>query len=145
MNYRALLEDETVLKGYCEYIDHEVIPELKMYPWSHRKSSPKDAGIYLIYKDDELVYVGETSNIYDRLTHHENGNGSALKEKIHDYSGVEPYEYLQGCLLRTFVVKLGRLEVEKYLIDKYNPVFNNYKLRKRYRATNIWGKCNEPV
>ena len=124
--FETVMNDGIFSKDYCKYIDG-LIPETEELSWADRKSSPKEAGIYLIYKDGELVYIGETSNIYDRLTHHENGNGSALKEKIENYTGIEPTSYLMSCTLKTIPIKLGRLEVEKYLISRYNPIYNNYK------------------
>ena len=128
----SLLNNEEVLYNICETVDLVYLPQQSWMLWTERKSVPKEPGIYILSNDGEIVYIGETSNIYDRLTHHENGNGSALKEKIQDYTSLNPIDYLNNCMLKVLPIKFGRLEIEKHLIRKYNPIFNNYKLRKRY-------------
>lgn len=42
-----------------------------MLPWAARKVLPEDGGIYLIYDEIGLVYIGVTNNLRHRLhTHH---------------------------------------------------------------------------
>lgn len=102
-------------------------------PWSNFRQAPKLAGIYAIKKDNKIIYIGETSNIYDRLIHHNNRNGSKLKEKIEDFSDESAEEYLKNCFYKCIPVNLGRIEFEKFLITLYKPLFNNYNLRKKYK------------
>jgi len=128
-----IAENETVLKEYCEYVNN-LLQENPVCIWNEYKNSPKKSGIYVIRHNDTIIYIGETGCIHDRLVHHKNGNGSALKKKISDYFITEiPEDYLKSCTIQYIPLLLGRAEVEKFLIDKYNPVFNNYNLRKRYR------------
>lgn len=101
--------------------------------WSEFRDTPDVAGIYAIKNNDKIVYIGETRSIHSRLTHHYNRNGSALKDKIEEHSGIDADTYLQNCTFKCFPVKLGRIELEEVLIKTYDPIFNNYKLRKRYK------------
>lgn len=128
--------NQEIFNDYCEYID-SLLSINTIYPWTEYKNSPKQSGIYVLRYNDAIVYIGETSNIHNRLVHHKNGNGSALKTKIADSLVTElPEDYLQKCTIQYIPMLLGRTEIEKYLIDKYNPVFNNYNLRKRYGDKN---------
>ena len=130
MDYAELF-DTDIVRGYCTYIEQELLDQ-KQYEWLSYKKFPKQSGIYVI-RDiaGQIVYIGETSNIHDRLTHHQNANGSALKNKIADFTQANPNSYLYECTIACLPMLLGRAEVEKYLIDKYDPIFNNYNLRKR--------------
>lgn len=130
---KKLLSSKEILHDIYNIVEAQIIPDQCWLPWAERKLVPKDPGIYIISKNDEIIYIGETSNIYERLTHHKNGNGSALKDKIQDYTNCNPDKYLQDCKIKFLPITLGRIEIERYLINKYNPVFNNYKLRKRYK------------
>ena len=123
------IQDENTLKECCNYVDG-LIPETKSITWNERKTVTRESGLYFIFNKD-LVYIGETSNLHNRISSHEKGNASKLRSKIQDYTKQDPELYLEKCTLKTIPIKLGRLEIEKYLIKKYNPVFNNYKLRKR--------------
>lgn len=127
-----LLNNEKISCDICETVAERFLPKKKWVSWAERKSVPKEPGLYIISNEDKIVYIGETSNIHERLTHHENDNGSALKDKIQDHTGYDPVTYLKSCKLKVIPVKFGRLEIEKFLIRKYNPIFNNYKLRRRY-------------
>ena len=127
---KQIINTDKALQDVCNYVDN-VITQTSGITWDERKTITKEPGLYLIYNND-LVYIGETSNIHNRLSSHEKGNASQLRNKISDYTNTNPIEYLSNCTIKTIPIKLGRLEIERYLIKKYNPIFNNYKLRKRY-------------
>jgi excinuclease UvrABC nuclease subunit len=64
-------------------------------------------GCYLLYKDNELVYVGVACNIHARLKQHELSNKNWNNVKY-----IEETDYLSA------------IQIENYFIDVYKPKFN---------------------
>lgn len=102
-----------------------------VYKFSEIKSLSDTNGIYALYKGSEPIYIGSAKDIRNRWVHHKNKNGSALLEKIQDYSNISIDEYLKDCYIKHVSLSIGRSELEDYLIKYYNPVFNYYKAKKR--------------
>ena len=92
-------------------------------------SAPKIPGVYALVHNGKIVYIGESKNLADRVSHHLHRNGSRLLDKI---SLVESNtdKYLEECTMKFLGVNFGRLELEEYLIEKYKPQFNNFFRRK---------------
>ncbi len=98
--------------------------------WENIKSLKKLNGIYALRKAGDIVYIGSARDIQNRWTHHKNKNGSALLEKIEDYTKEPAAIYLQDCTIQDIPVSISRSELEDYLIKLYNPLFNNYRRKK---------------
>jgi len=102
-------------------------------------------GLYLVKdKSDNLIYIGESSNLKKRiLTHSERTYFSALRRHIgteifnynlQEVKGKKRYfsdkedeiitAFLKTCTMAVFPVAFGRYELEEYLIRKYKPLLN---------------------
>ncbi len=96
----------------------------------------KTNGVYVLYNaNDELIYAGESKNIFDRIyNHHRRGNGSELLNKIKEYNEFksinEAKSYFSTCYIQYIEVKYGRSELEEYIIQIKDPPFNNYKKKQ---------------
>ena len=108
----------------------------------NRKNNSIKAGVYSIYKGDEVIYVGESKRPYTRKGHHFSINGKkggntttspvawALtnKELQRENLIFRMLEYVED--LET------RLEREKYFIDIYNPIYNTYNQHTIWQVKN---------
>ncbi len=115
------------------------------------------AGLYLVKdQSDELIYVGESSDIGERIiTHSGQTYFSALRRNVgrsilgfhlQEINGKGRYfnptedravtEFLKSCKTAVFPVSFGRFELEEYLINKYQP-FLNRKGNKSNRTIRI--------
>ena len=104
-----------------------------------------NAGLYLVKdKSDKLIYVGESSNVGERITTHSGRTyfsalrrhigteilGYELKEinkKKRYFSDIEDKnvtEFLRNCKATIFPVNFGRYELEEHLIKKHRPLLN---------------------
>jgi len=103
------------------------------------------AGLYLVKdKSDKLIYVGESSDVGERITTHSGRTYfSALRRHIgtdilgfqlQEIKGKKRYfsetedkkvtDFLKTCKATTFPVSFGRYELEEYLIKKHRPLLN---------------------
>jgi len=103
------------------------------------------SGLYLVKdKKDELIYIGESSNIYDRYcTHSGRTYFSALRRHIgtdvfrynlieingkkryfNEKEDIEITKYLKQCKAVFFPVYFGRYEIEEFMIKKHKPLLN---------------------
>ena len=102
---------------------------------------PRINGVYVIYHSSgKILYVGESKNIYDRIyNHHRPGNASELTNKMRLHfefkTDEELSQYLSECYIKYVELAYGRSELEEYLIDKYTPLFNNFKIKLRKGLT----------
>ena len=71
-----------------------------------RETAPLDGGIYFLFLEGRLVYIGETDSIHPRLIQH-----SRNKE-------------FDGYTVMLEVPPLYRTEIENYLIHKFKPPLN---------------------
>jgi len=104
-----------------------------------------NAGLYLVKdKMDKLIYVGESSDVGDRIsTHSRRTYFSALRRHIgteilkfqlKEINGKKKYfseledrnvtDFLKTCKSSVFAVNFGRYELEEYLIRKHKPLLN---------------------
>ena len=105
----------------------------------------KEAGLYIVRnKLDKLIYIGESSNIYDRFnTHSKTTYFSALRRHIgteilnfelHERNGKKKYfeisedkkvtDFLKSCKAIFYPTHFGRYELEEFLIKKHRPLLN---------------------
>ena len=144
MNWEEIQNDaeNLVKEGY------EILTNSALFNWSHISKIPQEAGISAIYKGKELLYVGESENIYNKFTkHYDNSNSkSVFRRNLAEAKLGIPFkknekgkkvstmpeaeviaktdEYLKGCCFRYLRVDLGRTELKEYIIKRYSPVLN---------------------
>lgn len=102
------------------------------------------AGLYIVKKKEEIIYIGESSDIKERHTTHSTTTYfSALRRHIatdildfelKERNGKKKYltdtenasvtDYLRGTIATFYPVSFGRYELEEYLIKKYRPLLN---------------------
>ncbi|MCX6163885.1 MAG: GIY-YIG nuclease family protein [Ignavibacteriae bacterium] len=75
-------------------------------------------GIYLLYKNRKLIYVGVANDIYSRLTQHR-----ISKKMWDDVKYIEEKDYYKA------------IKIENYLIDKYNPLLNKTISKLKYHES----------
>lgn len=86
-------------------------------------SFPKKAGVYLFKVNEEVIYVGSSKNLYQRMAKHRsnirqggNHNGTSKQEL---------YQFLQS---NTFIVEIqldaDYRQLEQKLIEQYHPKYN---------------------
>lgn len=119
--------------------------------------APTCAGLYWIEnKKGELIYVGESSNIFDRWSvHSDKTYFSALRRNIgrtffgfelQTINGKKRYftekedkeisKFLTNAKILTYPVEFGRFELEEFLIRKYRPTLNRKENCKNTGANN---------
>ena len=87
------------------------------------------SGVYIIYRDAEAVYVGQTANLVSRFNTNygyisqwrDVGHAAEVNKKI--LESAEGGHLLELYFLRVSE-KSERLETEKYMIQKLNPIWN---------------------
>lgn len=67
------------------------------------------SGIYFLFKETKLVYIGESYCIYSRIAQH-------LKENVKEFNHFKIYKLIENQQLRK--------RTEKSLIKKYKPLLN---------------------
>ncbi len=106
---------------------------------------PSTAGLYIVKnKNDDFIYIGESSNINERfITHTGKTYFSALRRHIgteilsfelKEKNGKKKYfvdkedvaitAFLKSCKATFYPINFGRYEFEEYLIEKYRPFLN---------------------
>ena len=108
---------------------------------------PDNKGIYMVFNNDQIIYIGETSNLIERYnTHSGTTYFSALRRHIGktllkfnfvqikvknkknreflEDDDKQVTEYLKSCKVKFLPVNIGRYELEEFLIRKHHPVLN---------------------
>lgn len=115
--------------------------------WS--SNFPSKAGIYAIFDEDKLVYIGETANLKERMKEVKRTYNHSFRRKLGKYL-IEDSKVVKGKFEETLELKLndyymnriqftykelnfGRLEVESYIIHRYhkNGLLNSVGKRNR--------------
>ena len=85
---------------------------------------PKEAGVYLFISNGEVIYVGSSKNIHQRMVKH---RSNIRQGSDHGYKQ-DLYQFLQS---NQFTVELQLTEdyrqLEQQLIEQYNPTYNNHR------------------
>lgn len=145
------------LESLIEEIETQLLQskQYKLYSDNWTKELPSYAGIYVIRNGEQIVYVGETANIKDRIKKDmKNTQNNTIRRNIgkYHYNNHSEYypatskkkyapsieslinEYCSKYLAVSFaIVHVGRLEVEEFLIVKHTPIYNfktNSRLHK---------------
>lgn len=129
---------EILLQAECEIFN------VKINLWFDCKVE-NVPGLYIVRnKLEELIYIGESSDIYDRFnTHSKQTYFSALRRHIgteilnfelQERNGKKKYfqviedkkvtEFLKSCKAMFYPTNFGRYELEEFLIKKHRPFLN---------------------
>lgn len=117
-----------------------------------KKSFHKQPGVYCIYDKGEMIYVGETENLQNRMNQLRNSRHHVLRRTLGEllYSSRKNYEkattikkfsddieidleeYMKENLSVSYIrVDLGRKELEEYVMRlKEEPKLLNKKIKK---------------
>lgn len=104
-------------------------------------------GIYAIFEgNDKIIYIGETGNLYKRMSDITRTVNHTFRKQLGElkFEGIKSSKkydleieqmldkYFDEELYITFIeVNFGRLEIETYLIDRYqSTIINSEKKRK---------------
>ena len=85
------------------------------------KEAPAKAGAYLFISNDEVVYIGSSKNLYQRMAKHR-----TCINKGSNHGGKQDfYQFLQS---NQFTIEFrltdNYRQLEQQLIEKYNPKYN---------------------
>ncbi|MCM4156254.1 GIY-YIG nuclease family protein [Gramella sp. AN32] len=112
-----------------------------------KNNVPNEPGIYAIFEnDDNLIYIGESGNLKDRMNEINRTVNHSFRKQFGylRYRGIKSRkkftddiemlldEYFANNIYVSFLpINFGRLEVESYLIGKFQEkVINSIKKRK---------------
>jgi len=89
---------------------------------------PKEEGIYFIFdKEDNLIYIGKSINIQNRIANHINGTNSPIKNKDEVYN-------LSFILYQN---KYNIEAIERIYIDIYKPKYNDIPITSEQNTKNL--------
>lgn len=121
---------------------------------------PEEAGVYSVFDDDELIYIGETGSLCERMadflnsSHHilrrklgntlfkdlEGFNKATSKKRFPDHIEEKVIDYMKSHLTaKAVVVPFGRTEIEEFLIANYQPIYN----KKGKRGARVRGNVGK--
>ncbi|WP_158974291.1 GIY-YIG nuclease family protein [Cellulophaga sp. L1A9] len=149
MNYKLCQSElkEMLEKAEDELFNSKRIKFKKCKDW-RKDNVPSEAGVYAIFENDnDLIYIGESGNLKDRMNEinrtvnhsfrkqfgHLRYNGIKSRKKFTDDIETLLDDYFSENLFVSLLpVNFGRLEIETYLISKYqDKVINSVKKRKQ--------------
>jgi len=118
---KILLETENLLKAG---IKHTPFKD----NWSD--NFPNHGGVYVLWKGEFPVYVGETSGIRSRMTDLMRPVNHAFTKKISAKSKITDLDLLRKHIKENYKlsyikVELGRSEIEEYLIIRWRSTLIN--------------------
>lgn len=132
------------------------VPLLLTRDWERR--FPKESGVYAVFDDDQLIYLGETGWIAKRMADLLSSQNHVLRRSIgntmfQDEPGFQKatsnrrfpdhieeklVDYITSHLSVTaVVVHFGRSEIEEHLAAQYRPQYNS----KGRRGTRLHGRA----
>lgn len=84
---------------------------------------PKEAGVYLFSSNDEIIYVGSSKNLYNRMMRHRScirqGSEHGYKQDLYQYLQANPFTV-------EFQITNNYRQLEQEFVEKYNPKYNSY-------------------
>ena len=168
-NYEFQVQDYASL--YANYMIEEfkslskhkiVVNENTDHGFSTTQKINLVTGIYFVYKNDDLVYVGQTNHcMRQRIGRFLAGiRGTERYDENHSAA----YKYVEyfgrdtsGLSFKYLPVNVAELEhcvdlqhIENDIIEKIKPLFNNevyrdYRFQKILKITDVWGDNKERV
>lgn len=85
------------------------------------KEYPQASGVYWFICNDEVVYIGSSKNLYNRIRSHK----SCIRKGSHDGKKQDMYIFLQENQFEVqFQLTEKYADLEKQLMEKHKPIFN---------------------
>jgi hypothetical protein len=128
-----------------ENIEYHLLNDEKLqfsYDTNWKNHFPKLAGIYAIFENSNLVYIGQTSELRSRMSDIRRTynhtfrkkigllrlNGAIIKSKFSNEIEDKLTAYMvNNCSFTYCAIPFGRLEVESFLVQKYQEQLINSK------------------
>jgi hypothetical protein len=146
--FSSLIEkqDADKLSRYIEQLADCLVNPTNAVPLTRTASFSDKQGVYCIFEHDELIYVGETGSLKERMkdifrTMNHSFRRSLGKRQFANVAGVSeansktnfPFdvelqltEYMESNIRVALTpVAIGRKEVEEIIVKKHAPVFNS--------------------
>ncbi len=138
------MEIERELKRYDSYISKSGNRVSFRVSLEWAKGMPKDAGIYVFYYRNKIVYVGQSRSLKERMKDLRRTVNHTFRRKLGNFYFAKKDGFQKATSKKKFPehiekmvnsrmesmkivivpVPFGRSEVEEYLIKKYKPKFN---------------------
>ena len=87
---------------------------------------PKKAGVYIFKVNEEVIYVGSSKNLYQRMAKHRSNI-----RKGGNHNGTSKQEFYQFLQSNTFIVEIqlddNYRQLEQKLIEQYHPKYNIFR------------------
>ena len=88
------------------------------------KDLPKSSGVYLFKVNEEIIYIGSSKNLYQRMTNHK----SCINKGSNGGHKTDFYQFLQSNQFKVeFQITDNYKQLEQELIEKYNPKYNAFR------------------
>lgn len=102
----------------------------KPFEYNWRNSFPHDGGVYVIWKNNIPVYVGETSGIHSRMGDLMRPVNHAFTKKVSSENKITDLTLLRSYISETYQISFidvdfGRAEIEEYLILRWRETLIN--------------------
>lgn len=153
---KALIEqDEKIIDDYFLSLEEilfkkERIKYHRNRQWHKDSMIPAKEGVYIIFKENIPLYVGETACLYLRMKDIYDTRNHTIRRRIAEIECSKNDGYIKPssrnlsddkteAIITKFMermeiayleLKLGRIEFEDYLMEKYQPKYNKKTKRK---------------
>ncbi len=135
--------DHAILQSHCEYFDKacsywtkELLSQSSIsLNEIERNAVGNTSGVYIIRKDNEILYIGKSSNLRTRICSQHLGprkRSSTLRRKVSKHLQTDDEQLITDWLKTTTIawLELGHhglsIAVEDHAITANNPPFNGY-------------------
>lgn len=91
---------------------------------------PKNTGVYFIYDNEQLVYIGQGQCIYTRCRQYlQKGSGRTFREKLMKHKKIKDVDkgikYIyNNCKIR-YIIDYKNKKLEHLCIGVFNPIYND--------------------
>ena len=87
-------------------------------------SFTKEAGVYLFKVNEEVIYVGSSNNLYQRMVNHRRcirqGSAHGYKQDLYQCLQLNPFTV-------EFKLTANYRQLEQELVEKYHPKYNSHR------------------
>lgn len=147
----SIINPEQYLQELTEILENkDRIKYQHIRQWAKLHQIPNSEGVYAVYNDNKLCYVGETACLYKRMNDMFDSRNHTIRRTIaqKEFSTKEGYikptshnkadeqtessinEFMEKLEIAYIEVKLGRTELEEFIMRKYDPIYNIKRKRK---------------
>ena len=144
------MDIDKILQEYDQRFLDEKNREIFQLDTQWNKGVPTESGVYAFFDKDKIIYIGETGSLKGRMSdvrrtvnhtlrrtignklfsNTKDFNKATSKKKFPEHIEILINEYMEKLYVTMIPISFGRAEIEEYLIEKYNPVFNTKTKRK---------------